>query len=317
LALDDPAVSVVVATRDRASRLADLLESLRSQTLPGERFEVIVVDDGSRDGTAELLAGVGNAGIRVVTRSSGGGPSAARNDGWRVARAPLVAFTDDDCVATPGWLAALVDASAARPGAIVQGRTDPIPAERDRLGPFSRSLWVDGGPYYQTCNIAYPRELLERLGGFDADAFPFVGEDTDLAWRAIEAGASVYFEPAAHVHHAVARLGPLGALRFAFRWTDSIQLFARHPALRGPHLTKRVFWKGSHYLLVRALLTLLVPRRMWPLAVWLWLPYALHLVERGRVDGGGPALAPWFVLHDLVELAAVARGAVRYRTPVL
>jgi hypothetical protein len=125
------------------------------------------------------------------------------------------------------------------------------------------------------------------------------------------------YAPEAVVNHAVAVLGPVGTLRFAFRWSDSIRLFARHSALRGPHLTKRVFWKGSHYLLVRALLTLLVPRRLWPLAVWLWLPYALHLAERGRVEGGGPLLAPWFVVHDLVEMAAVARGAVRYRVLVL
>jgi GT2 family glycosyltransferase len=308
-------VSVVVATRDRASRLAELLASLRAQTLPRERFEVVVVDDGSRDGTAALLAG--SDGLRVVTRRSGGGPAAARNEGWRVARAPLVAFTDDDCVAAPDWLSSLLDVASAAPGAVVQGRTAPRPDERDRLGPFSRSLWVEGGPYYQTCNIAYPRDLLERLGGFDADAFPFVGEDTDLAWRAIEAGAPVVYAPDAVVNHAVVVLGPVGALRFAFRWSDSIRLFARHPALRGPHLTKRVFWKGSHYLLARALLTLLLPRRLWPLAVWLWLPYALHVVERGRVEGGGVALAPWFALHDLVEMAAVARGAVRYRVLVV
>jgi GT2 family glycosyltransferase len=215
LAVEAPAVAVVVATRDRAARLAELLESLRGQTLARERFEVIVVDDGSRDGTAALLASADD--VRVVTRAVGAGPAAARNEGWRVARASLVAFTDDDCVATPGWLEALVGACLARPGAIVQGRTAPREDERDRLGPFSRSLWVDGGPYYQTCNIAYPRELLERLGGFDADAFPFVGEDTDLAWRAIESGASVAYEPSAVVHHAVAVLGPLGALRFAFR----------------------------------------------------------------------------------------------------
>ena len=305
----------MVATRDRDARLGELLASLRAQTLPPDRFEVVVVDDGSVDGTAALLAA--RPDVRVVPRDVGRGPAAARNDGWRVTRAPLVAFTDDDCVAAPGWLAALVAASAGAPGAVVQGRTAPREDERDRLGPFSRSLWVEGGPYYQTCNIAYPRSLLERLGGFDAGAFPFVGEDTDLAWRAIEAGASIAYAPEAVVNHAVVVLGPVGALRFAFRWSDSIRLFARHPALRGPHLTKRVFWKGSHYLLARALLTLLLPRRLWPLAAWLWLPYALHVVERGRVEGGGLALAPWFALHDLVEMAAVARGALRYRVPVL
>lgn len=309
-------VTVVVATRDRCARLAALLESLRGQTVDGS-FEVVVVDDGSVDGTAAFLDRA--PGVRVLRRDQGGGPAAARNLGWRAASGSLVVFVDDDCVATPGWLAALAAAAAATPGAVVQGRVDPMPWERGLLGPFSRSLWVEEGPgpYYQTANIAYPRALLESLGGFDADAFPFVGEDTDLAWRALRAGARFVFAADAHVHHAVVDLGPVGALRFAGRWSQSIRLFKRHPDLRAAHLTKRVFWKGSHYLLVRALLTFLVPRRLRPLAVWLWLPYALHLVDRWRSEGGGPALAPWFVLHDLVEVAAVARGAVRYRTFVL
>ena len=297
----------MVATRDRASRLRALLESLRAQTLGRDSFEVVVVDDGSLE---PVRAGDG---VKVVRRTVPGGPSAARNDGWRAASGPLIAFVDDDCVAAPGWLEALVDAAAG--GAVVQGRVEPAGPMR----PFCRSLAVgDGpGPWFQTANIAYPRAVLEAVGGFDADAFPFVGEDTDLAWRSRAAGARFVFAPDALVRHDVARFGPAGALRFTFRWSDSIRLFARHPELRRAALTKRVFWKGSHYLLVRALVTLVLPRRVWGLAAWLWLPYALHLVDRWRDEGGGPALAPWIVLHDLVEVAAVARGAVEHRTLVL
>lgn len=303
----DPPVSVVVATRDRPQRLAALLVSLRAQTL--QDFEVVVVDDGSAPPVPEI------AGIRVVRRPLPGGPAAARNEGWRAAAGELIAFVDDDCEAAPGWLAALVDAAGGDGDrVVVQGRVEPAGPMR----PFTRSLVVrDGpGPWFQTANIAYPRGLLEAVGGFDSDAFPFVGEDTDLAWRARAAGARFAFAPDALVRHAVVRQGPVGALRFAFRWSDSTRLFRRHPGLRSA-LTKRVFWKGSHYLLVRAMLTFLVPRRLRPLAVWLWLPYALHLVDRWREDGAPPALAPWYVVHDLVEVAAVARGAIKHRTPVL
>ena len=316
-------MSVVVPTRDRVGRLRRLLDSLREQSL--REFEVIVVDDGSVRGTPELLrrelegeVEAAPLDLRAVRRETPGGPSLARNEGWPLARAPLVAFVDDDCAATPDWLRELVAAAEAAPGAIVQGRTLPNPREADRLGPYSRSLWVEEpGPYYQACNILYPRELLERLGGFDAEAFPHVGEDTDLAWRALAAGARIEWAPDALVHHAVAKLGPLGALRVAARWTPSIRLFARHPALRRAQLTHRVFWKGSHYLLVRALAALLVRRRSRPLALWLGAPYARHLLRRGEVDGGGARAAPFYAVHDLVELAAVARGAIRYRTPVL
>ena len=285
--MSEPRVAVVVPTRDRPERLRRLLDSLDAQTV--RDFELIVVDD-----------------------AAGRGPSAARNDGWRRARAPLVAFIDDDCVATPGWLEGLLAHAGAE---VVQGRTLP---ESDRRGPFVRSLWVEeSGPYYQACNILYSRALLERLGGFDADAFPHVGEDTDLAWRALAAGARIEWAPDALVHHAVVDLGPVGKLRMAARWTPSIRLFARHRELRAAHLTYGVFWKGTHYLLVRFLLALLLRRRARWLALWLGAPYVRGLLLRGRVEGGGPAAAPFYLVHDLVELAAVLRGAIRYRTPVV
>ncbi|HEX8742992.1 MAG TPA: glycosyltransferase family 2 protein [Thermoleophilaceae bacterium] len=314
-----PALSVVIATRDRVGRLRKLLDSLRDQSFDG--FEVIVVDDGSLRGTPELMrryrdgeAEAPGLGLRDVRREEAGGPSAARNDGWPLARAPLVAFTDDDCVATPGWVAALLAAAERAPGAVVQGRTLPDPREESKLGPRARSLWVEEpGPYYQAANILYPRSLLERLEGFDAEAFPCVGEDTDLAWRAIAAGAAVEWAPDALVHHAVRDLGTLGALRMAARWTPSIRLFARHRALRAEHLTHGVFWKGSHYLLARFLLALVLRRRARWLALWLGAPYVRNLIERV----GGPRAAPFHLVHDLVEAAAVVRGAVRYRTPVI
>jgi GT2 family glycosyltransferase len=276
---------------------------------------VVVATRGRRPASlAALRESLGDCQLVVVEDREGRGPSWARNVGWRSVDADLVAFVDDDCVASPGWLAALVE-RAGEGGIVVQGRVEPAAA----MTAFSRSLVVsDGpGPWFQTANVLYPRSVLEAVGGFDESTFPYVGEDTDLAWRARAAGATFVFAPEALVWHEVASLGPVGALRFAFRWSDSVLLFKRHPGLRRAALTKRVFWKGSHYLLVRALVTLLLPRRLWGLAAWLWLPYALHLVDRWREEGGGPELAPWIALHDLVEMGAIARGAVKHRVLVL
>src|SRR3954449_7041666 len=106
-------VSVVVATRNRAVMLEGLLHSLDRQSLDSSRFEVIVIDDGSTDRTPELLhAMTKRAGYSLrVLQGTGNGPAAARNRGWPEASAPLVAFTDDDCVATPDWLTELVEAA--------------------------------------------------------------------------------------------------------------------------------------------------------------------------------------------------------------
>ncbi len=236
-----------------------------------------------------------------------------------MAAGELIAFTDDDCVPDPQWLERGLAAVAANPGAFVQGRTEPDPAELDALGPFSRTIEVtELHPAFNTCNIFYPREILERIDGFDDEAFDRApgGEDCDLAWRAIAAGARPVFEPAALVHHAVDRVGPIGMLRVAARWTTPMLAYARHPELRRDFVGG-VFWKRTHYWLARMLLGLLLPARLAPIRAWLMYPYLRDIWARGRVYGGGPLLAPWYVLLDVVETIAVARAAVRYRRLML
>ncbi|MGI9021614.1 MAG: glycosyltransferase family 2 protein [Solirubrobacterales bacterium] len=320
----EPEVSVVVATRNRAGRLAELLAALRAQSLSAERFEVIVVDDGSGDGTAATLkqgAEQGGLALRWFRHDRPTGPAIAREEGWRAARAPLIAFTDDDCAPAPGWLEAAVAAARENPGAIVQGATLPMPWELHRSGLFSRTNRVTSfDPYFRTCNVLYPRELLERVDGFDTDAFagPPSTEDADLGWRAVKAGAPSVFAPKALVYHAVNRLGPIGTLRLSGRGaTPGLLSYGRHAELRRATFAKGIFYNGSHYLLVRTLIALLLPRPLAWLAPWLAGPYLLEVTYRSRDRGAGPLLAPYFVLYDLIELVAVARAAIRYRIPAL
>lgn len=329
-----PDVSVVVATHNRAGQLRELLDSLRGQTLPREQFEVVIVDDGSTDSTAELLRSEearDELRLKVIRRERSAGPATARDQGWRAAGGELIAFTDDDCVADPGWLEAGIGACAERPGHMVQGRTEPPPGELESLGPWTRPFVrvlnvPEPDPGFQTCNIFYSRSLLERVDGFDTEAFGREpgGEDSDLAWRAIAAGARPAFAPDARVYHAVNRLGPIGKLRFAARWTTPLRSYVRHPELRRAHFRYRFFWKRTHYWLARAILAAALPGRrgslrLWllPVRLWLMLPYVRSLYARGKVEGGGPLLAPYYLLYDLVEMYAVARAAVRYRSPML
>jgi GT2 family glycosyltransferase len=307
-----PSVSVVVATRDRADRLRRLFDGLAAQAF-GEPFEVVVVDDGSTDETADVLAGEERFPLRTIRRAESGGPAAARNDGWRAARASLVAFTDDDCVPTPAWLGALAAAARADEDVVAQGRVAPDPAEADREGPYSRTLRVEqGNAWFPTANMLYPRALLERLGGFDPEGFPVAGEDTDLAWRAHDDGARLVFVPDALVHHAVHELGPAKKLKVAARWTDLPALVAAHPELRErAGLTHGIFWKPEHEQLLLALAALALPRRAWPLKLALAYPYARALLHRGARH------APYWALHDAVETFALARGSLRHRTLML
>jgi glycosyltransferase involved in cell wall biosynthesis len=134
-------VSVVIPTRDRAEHLPRLFDGLRRQTLDADSFEVIVVADGASPATHAVLAGEvarGGPQLRVVTRAHAGGPGAARNAGWRAARGKLIAFTDDDCVPTPGWLG--TGLNAARPLTLVQGITRAHPEDLEHAWVFSRTV---------------------------------------------------------------------------------------------------------------------------------------------------------------------------------
>jgi GT2 family glycosyltransferase len=307
----------VVATHNRSDHLDRLLRALAEQDRSPD--DVVVVDDGSTDATPALLARHrnGRLPLSVIRRDRAGGPATAREEGWRAATGDLVAFTDDDCVPAPGWLDAAERAWAGDSDTFVQGRTDPA---EDHHGPFSRTLRVDRlNAAFPTCNMLYPRELLVRVGGFDTEAFGREpgGEDCDLAWRAIEAGARPVFAADAVVEHAVTHPGPLGKLRIAARWTTPMTAYARHPGLRRSMFVHRIFWKDIHYLFVRALIGFLLPTRWSALRNWLMYPYLKNVWARGRLEGGGPFLAPYFILHDLIEVAAVARAGVRTRTPML
>ena len=309
-------IAAVIATRDRAGRLEALLHSLAAQE--GASVDAIVVDDGSTDGTTELLErGVDGLAVRALRHDPPRGPAAARNAGWRAAHARLVAFLDDDVVADPGWAAALLAAHRRDPAALVQGRTDPDPDELAQAGVFRRTRAVTGpDPAYPACNIAYPRELLERLGGFHEGFRRPSGEDTDLAWRARAAGAAAVYEDAARVRHAVYPGGLTGLVRDAARWEDTVLALKRNPGLRSSY-RHGIFWQESHELLLGAIAGVALARRTRGLSLGLVAPYALHYAAHHRRVAGALAALPGYALVDAAEMLALARGSLRYRTFVV
>lgn len=309
-------ISAVIATRDRARRLEALLRSLAAQE--GAVVEAIVVDDGSSDSTPELLErGVDGLHLRPLRHDPGRGPAAARNAGWRAARCALVAFLDDDVVAEPDWARSLLEAHRRAPGAVIQGRTDPDPAELQRAGVFRRTRAVTGpDPGYPACNIAYPHELLERLDGFHEGFRRPSGEDADLAWRARAAGAETLFEEGARVWHAVYAGGLAGLLRDTARWEDTVLALKRNPEIRSTY-RHGIFWQESHELLLVAFVGLCLARRTRGLSLVLAAPYARHYMAHHDRAAGALAALPGYALVDGAEMLALARGSVRHRTLAL
>lgn len=312
-----PEVSVVIPTRDRETRLAFALEGLARQTLPSERFEVIVVRAEERGRLATAPAGLR---CRFLALPGSTGAGSQRNRGWHAAEGSLVAFMDDDCRPAPEWLERLLDAAQRRPGTIIQGRTEPDPDERRLLHGLARSISITcPSPWYETCNILYPRALLERLGGFD-ESFPGAwGEDTDLALRALELGASVAYAENALVWHAVNPRSPRRALGEALSRDALPALVAKHPQQRSA-LYLGLFARHAHGRLLLALAGAVALRRRPALALLATAPYASRYRHSGQGLRGqlrGFAQLPVRIPIDAAEVVALARASVRHRTLVL
>jgi GT2 family glycosyltransferase len=317
-----PDISVVIATRGRETRLAFTLDALEEQALDPDSFEVIVVRDGPVEGLGTLPPD--GLPVQFVQLEERRGPSVARNAGWQAARAPLVAFTDDDCRPAPDWLERLLAAWRDETGSadvVLQGRTEPDPEEAHLYHRLARSQRITGpSDWYQCCNIAYPRELLERIGGFDAE-FGFGGEDTDLGLRAIESGARRVYVDNALAWHAVHSRGVRRAVRDGLGWETLPLVFARHPAQRDV-IRRRIFWKDAHERLLLAAAGVALARRTRGLSLLAVLPYLEEhwddtVPVSPRRIAGFAAYLPERVIADAAELAGTSIAAIRHRTPLL
>jgi glycosyltransferase involved in cell wall biosynthesis len=198
-----PRVSVVVCAYNAERTIDRCLASLSVLNYPD--YEVIVVNDGSRDRTLEIAEGYSFC--RIISQPNKG-LSIARNEGAAAASGEIVAYTDSDCVADPDWLSYLVAKMEASNLSACGGPNFPPP--EDALVPAVVAV-APGGPthvlisdevaeHIAGCNMAFAREALLRLGGFDP-IYRAAGDDVDICWRFQDAGYVIGFSPAALVWH--------------------------------------------------------------------------------------------------------------------
>jgi len=204
--------SVVIPTFNRQATLRQTLAALVSQGYSDA--EIIVVDDGSTDGTGDMIAHEFPT-VRYL-RQANRGPAAARNLGIRESTGDLVAFTDDDCLPPRDWLTRLADGYARYPqvagvgGGLIApdallttsifahyeryiGRTVYAVGENESVGGFDCPA---GG----TANMSYRRAVLDEVGGFD-ERFPVAaGEDADLKLRICQRGHNLLYVPTWMIH---------------------------------------------------------------------------------------------------------------------
>ena len=191
-------ISVVIPTRHRNESLAVCLARLApsEQTLPADRYEVIVTDDGSAS-TSESMIRTSFPWARW-TLGPRRGPAANRNHGVSVSRGRWIAFTDDDCVPSPAWLAAYQ--SSIRDGVeLYEGRTT---CEKG-LTCFAVDAPINlNGGTFPSCNLMITRRLFDDLGGFDENFLPnAMMEDIDFRTRVLAGDRPWQFVPDATVDH--------------------------------------------------------------------------------------------------------------------
>jgi glycosyltransferase involved in cell wall biosynthesis len=217
-------VSVVIPARNARRTLGAQLEALRAQDYAGP-WELVVADNGSTDGTADLASAWAHTlPLRVVDASLRRGASFARNRGWRSALGDLMAFCDADDVVSSGWLSRLTE--AAEEADLVGG-----PYEFRRLNAIQGQPWWDGAslpvglnflPFMVGGNLAVWADVLTALGGFN-EAYP-EEQDVELSWRAQLSSLRLGFAPDAVVH-----------CRYRTRWADNA-LHAYRIGYQQPHL---------------------------------------------------------------------------------
>ncbi len=198
-----PRVSVVVCAYNAERTMEPCLASLETLNYPN--YEVIVVNDGSKDRTLEISEAFPYC--RIISQENRG-LSVARNVGAEAATGEIVAYTDSDCVADPDWLTYLV--ARMEEGQLNACGGPNFPPPEDNLVPAAVAV-SPGGPthvlisdevaeHIAGCNMAFRRDALLALGGFDPQ-YRAAGDDVDICWRFQDAGHTIGFSPAAVVWH--------------------------------------------------------------------------------------------------------------------
>ncbi|MBW8848078.1 MAG: glycosyltransferase [Burkholderiales bacterium] len=327
---DAPDVSVVLPTYHRPDLLERCLRALLAQTLPPDRFEILVVDDGHDDVTRTQVARIASGAavrLRYLRPPTGRGPAVARNCGWRAARAPWVAFTDDDTQPDRDWLRQGLTTLRLHGDWVAAAGQVIVP--RDTGGdrpPTDHELMTRGleKAEFVTANAFVRRDVLEAIGGFDERFLHAWREDSDLHFRLMEIGP-VGRAPSAIVGHPVRPERWGVSLRQQRNVFFDALLYRKHPRPYRRRVRPVPPW--DYYAIVTLSLAVpLLALAAHPAGAAAALAAALLLILRVALRRlSRTSHAPRHVLEMLATSAAIPflsvywrlRGAWHFRTPFL
>jgi len=209
---DAPDYSIVVPTYRRRDSLARCLQAIQALRFPRDRFEVLVVDDGSPSPPADLVASLDGSLQAWLVTTGHAGPATARNTGARLARGRYLVFTDDDCMPHEDWLQAIDRWTSSKPGAFAIGGhtvnvlTDNVYAAASQgIIDYLYEYFGDHSAprrFFTSNNLVVPREEFLSLGGFSETFALAAAEDRDFCERWFEAGKRLEYADDVKVSHA-------------------------------------------------------------------------------------------------------------------
>lgn len=247
--MDEPRVSIIVAVKDSQDTIKKCVDSLLA--LDFHSKEVIVVDDGSRESTGEILAGYAGQIIKVITNEYTIGPSESRNKGVGAARGEFVAFTDGDCIVDKGWLNELLAGFSQYRQAAACGGAQGIPGD---ASDFEKSVFlfmsktgllcdytrkfvtgvIRAVNHNPSCNVMYKRDVFINSGGFLKGLWP--GEDVELDYRLKKKGFLLVSNPKAVVLHYRPR-----------NLSSFLRMMARYGMAQGQLVKKYGLFRKIHF----------------------------------------------------------------------
>ena len=241
---DSVTISVVIPAYNSIGVLPTVLNALQQQTLAFSLFEVIIVDDGSTDGTETIVHGLGLPDSFHYVRQQNSGAATARNYGASLARGQYLLFLDSDVVPDPDLLSAHLECHQAHERALVVGRTRVWTGYQDAVfyrlmgkAIFAFDLGEQEVPIgYQEVisrNLSLARDAFQEIGGFD-ESFPHSGyEDTEFAYRAQQAGYQFVYGPrASGVHRHTGTLTQVGEHMYNYQISAAL-FISKHPEVKG------------------------------------------------------------------------------------
>lgn len=318
------ALSVVVPTWGRLDQLDSCLDALTRQTLAPERYEIIVVDDEPDHNTLHLVSGWRarklERGPRLIYLANAGqhGAAAARNRGWRVARAPIIAFTDDAAIPAPDWLEQALAAFNGNIDALCGKISMPLAATPTE---YQRQAMRKQDAEFACANFFSRRALLEAEGGFDERFADADCSETDLHFRLLARPAQIAHVDQVQVTQPL-RPPPWGASVSELRHSvGQALLFKKHPQLYREKIQDRPPW--DYYAIVAVLLLAIIATAagspaLAGIGVLAWLVLTVRLCRR-RLQGTSHSarhVAEIVVTSVLIPPMAVfwrLTGALRYR----